>query len=413
MTTRMDALVAPVAALTDDLGVLSVYIDADPARIGARRPEWEVVLRSGIAGVRDRAHQEEPHERWTAIHAALDALADEIAALCEQDSHGRGRALFAALSTGETRTLRLQVPLPDAVVLAARAHLVPLVAALEAAAPVGILNVARDGVRMVDHAFGESEEVGVTRFDEDTGEWTRRSGTSGHNPALGTPRTGGAGGGGPATGAMYQQSGSDQRDRFDRAVEDHRVRFLRGQATRVAALAAERDWERLVLVGDPRLTGPLRDALPADLTAPVLTVEGTVEWSRPHELTAYALPHVEAARREATAGLVAEARERAAAGGAGCVEIDGICDALFQGRVATLLLAHGSSRRGVRAPDGRLAPDGRIPDGVARTDLVAEPDLVERMLEMALDTSAAALVVDGDSGDALRELGGAAAILRW
>jgi|GEM_PF-925914 len=414
MTTRTGTILDPLTTLTDELGVLSVYLDARPTRIAAQRPEWEVELRKALGQLRERVKDEHDHATWAAIHAALDGLEDELAALVDQESPGRGRALFAALSTGEVRTFRLQVELPDAVALEERAHLAPLVAALDEAQPVGILNVARDGVRVVDHAFGEAEEVDFLEFDEDTSEWRRKKGTSGHNPALGTPGGGGGtSGGGPSTGPMYQQSGSDQRDRFNRKLEDHQIRFVSHLGPHIADLAREREWGYVVLVGDPRLTRPLQEGLPPNTPFTVLPVEGTFEWQRPHDLAAHVLPHVTEARRAEEMRLVEEARAHVAAGGPGYTDLEAICNALFQGRVATLLLSHGRTWEGVRAPDGRVAPAGHVPAGVDPADLRPAPDLAERMLEMALDTSARALVVEDEAAAALDEVGGAAAILRW
>ncbi|HWH14467.1 MAG TPA: VLRF1 family aeRF1-type release factor, partial [Miltoncostaeaceae bacterium] len=394
--TRTGEILEPLTSLTDPLGVLSVYLDARPSRIAAQRPEWEVELRKGLGRLRDRVKEEGDHAHWTAVHTAMDALEDDLTALVDQESPGRGRVLFAALSTGEVRTLRLQVELPDAVVLEERPYLTPLVAALDEAQPVGILNVSRDGVRVVDRAFGEAEDVEFFEFDADTSEWRRKRGTSGHNPALGTPGTGGMGGGGPATGPMYQQSGTDHRDRYNRKLEDHQVRFVKDVAPQVADMAREREWGYVVLVGDPRLTRPLEEGFPPNPPFAVLPVEGTVEWQPAHELAEHVLPHVTEARRAEEARLVQEARGHAAAGGPGSTDIGAICEALFQGRVATLLLSHGRDWEGVRAPDGRLAPAGHAPDGVAPGDLQPEPRLGERMLEMALDTSARALVVEDD-----------------
>jgi hypothetical protein len=394
-------VIAPLLELRDPLGVLSVYVDADPTRRG-RRPEWEVEIRHQIDELRERVKREQEHARWKAIHDALDALEDEIAEAVEPAVEGRGRALFAPLSGGPPRRVRLQLRFPNLVVLEEDAYLAPLVSALDEARPTGILNVARDGLRAVQTALGQVEEVAWLGLEVGTNRWRDIRGTPGHRPA---------GGGGAAVAP--HQSGSAQKDRFERRLEDHQIRFVKDAAGAVEELARAHGWERLVLVGDPRLTGPLREALPASSPFELLELEGTQEWRRPHELVEAVAPELERVHRRRELELVREALDRAAAGGAGAAGPAAVLDALIQGRVETLLIESGRRLAGVRAPDGRLAPEGAVPEGARAEDLTPEPHLVERMTELALGSSGEAVTVEGEAAEALARAGGVAAILRW
>ena len=310
---------------------------------------------------------------------------------------GRGRALFAPLSDDRVEEVRVQVPLETTVVLQDRAYLEPLLRALQAGRPTGLVNVSRDGIRMVDVRIGMAEDAGRFDFGADTADWGRRVGTPGHGPP----------------GEAPVQTGSAQRDQFDRALEDHRIRFIGSAAGDVAEAARARGWTRLAVAGDPRLTRPLVEGMPPHADLEVVMVEGTFDWQRPAELAAHLAPALEAAEARRLEELVREAADRAAARGHGATGAAQVAAALVEGRVDTLIIDPSRHIEGVRAPDGRLAPLGVVPEGADPAELEPEPRLDERMVELAVDGSARVVAVSGRAADLLAEAGGVAAITRW
>ena len=409
---------AAIGSITDPLGVLTVYVDADPEGMAGSRSAWAIELDNRLGQIRDAVKDGETHDRWKAIHEALDRLEPRIAALANPAAPGRGRVLFAPLSEERVEELTIQMPLETTVVLDERPYLTPLAAALDEGRPTGLLNVARDGLRAVDLRAGRAEDAARFAFDERgaiTKEWV---GTSGHNPALGapklnSPRPVGAEGGGPSTGAMYQHSGSAHRDRYDRKLEDHQVRFMADAAEDLLGLARERGWERLAVAGDPRLTEPLVQALEHG-GLELIQVEGIFEWQRPDQLAEALAPALEEAGRARERAFVEEALDKAAAGGQGAAGPAAVCQSLAEGRVHVLLIEAGREIPGVAAPDGRLAPLGSVPEGAAPDELQAVPHLEERMVALAIDTSAQVVPVEGEAAERLAaEAGGVAAILRW
>jgi hypothetical protein len=404
-----------IGALSDSLGVLSIYVDADPEGMAGSKSTWTIEIENRLGELREAVKDTETHDRWTAIHAALDRLEPRIAALAEPGAPGRGRALFAPLSDGSAEEVVIQLPLETAVALDERPRLTPLAAALDEGRPTGLLTVARDGLRVVDLRLGVAEEAERMEFDERRAATTEIVGTPGHNPALGAPSGGGVDGGGPATGSMYQQSGSPQRDRFERKMEDHQVRFMADAAQDVLRMARERGWERVAIAGDPRLTRGLAEALGRpDAGLELVCVDGIFEWQRPAQLAQALAPALAEAQRERELSLVREALDRAAAGGQGAAGPADVGAALTEGRVHLLLLESGRELAGVSAPDGRLAPLGVVPEGVAPEELAPVPHLEERLAALALDTSARVVMVEGEAGELLADgAGGVAAILRW
>ena len=126
---------AALAAIQDPLGVLSVYIDADPGPAGNERPGWAVAVRDRLSEIRQEVKGGETHDRWTAIEAAIDRLQPRVMALTDAATPDCGRALFAPLSDHRVEEVRVQVPLETMVVLQDRAYLEPLTRALEASRP--------------------------------------------------------------------------------------------------------------------------------------------------------------------------------------------------------------------------------------------------------------------------------------
>jgi hypothetical protein len=384
--------VLEIAGLRDPIGIISVYVDADPEQLAGPRPAWAVELQNGLRALRERVKREEPHERWRAVFERLDALEGELAQLAEPRQSGRGRALFAPVCGGQARRLLIQSPLCTMVSLDRSAHLRPLIAALRRARPTGVIAVARDQVRAIDWRLGAAEEALDVAFEEPTHEWRRLAGPANRSPA--TP-----------------QSSAPQQDLYDRRLEQHQAQFVASVAERVAALSAERGWERIVVAGDPRLTEPFIGALPR--TEGLVAVERVEEWRSPHDLARTLTPALERADAERDLALVEEARDRAQSGRGGALGLSDTLAALAEGRVDHLVLDERRPFTGVRAPDGRLAAEGEVPPGAEAADLAPEPAMAERMIAAALETSAAITLVSGEAAEALDRFGGAAAVLRW
>lgn len=391
MAPDRDSLLG-LARLRDELGVLSVYVTAPADERSAPQPAWEIRMRNGLRDLVERLREAGPRERLMALTARLEGLEDDLAWLADPASPGLGRALFAPLGGGEAVRVSLQAPLGDAVVLEPDAFVRPLVEAAERAAPAGVVAVSRDGVRALDLRDGGAHEVAHLSFDEATGDWREMRGPAGANPAL------------------AQQSVS-QRDRFERRLDEARHRFLASAAPRVAELVDRHGWARVVLAGDPRLTGPLAEELSA--TARMIEDDRALASLPPAEVAEIAVPLIEADRLAAERELAERALAAAAAGERGAAGLAEVLGALAEGRVEHLLIEAGRAWSGVRAADGRLAPEGGRPPGAAEDELLPEPHLGERMIEAALASGARVTALEGEAAALLADADGVAALLRW
>jgi hypothetical protein len=223
-----------VLDLRDPIGVLSIYVDADPALTVAAGRAWQAPVREGIRRLFDDA-RDAPRGRRIALEQRLDALAPELELLLDPRGSGRGRALFAAISSGETVQLELRTPLPTLVELGAKARALPLVEALSDGRPAGVALVRRDRIELLEwepDGLESLREIELAQADPEG-----RGSPGGTNPAVRQP--------GP------------ERDRFERAHGARLAAAVRASGEEVRRLASERGWDVLVADGDPRLAREL------------------------------------------------------------------------------------------------------------------------------------------------------------
>ena len=87
---------------------------------------------------------------------------------------------------------------------------------------------------------------------------------------------------------------SSQRDLWQRRMDDHRVRFMRSAASDAARIAKRRDWQAVLVLGDPRWAKPAREQL-ARSGIRVVPIDVVLDWMRPAALAKRLAPHVEQA----------------------------------------------------------------------------------------------------------------------
>jgi Bacterial archaeo-eukaryotic release factor family 10 len=389
------ATLRSLASMTDEVGILSIYVTLDPhyrVEVGVR-PPWELRMRHRLGQLPDQLKEHGPREHWKALTRRLDALQPELTRLLGPTVTGQGRALFAGVASGEVRTVALQVPLMDRTVLEPDPYLRPLLAAWSTAGPAGAVSVSADEVRVVDLRFGLTEVVGTIRYEGGVEQRELK---------------------GPApTGGGYFQRGAPQHDLFARREDDKLARHLRTVGPRLAGFVTDREWSYLALTGDAPLVQALRDGLPAQLPAEVVTLDHPVNSLPPAKLAATVAPALDEARRRRHRELAEQARDRAMSANAGACGLSETLGALQEGRVAHLLLDAGRQWSGSRADDGILVPDGEVPPGSDAAALRPEPHLGERMIELAFRDSARVTMLAPEAAAPLADADGIGALLRW
>lgn len=350
MTSTQRKPTSPVLELTDPIGVLSIYVDADPSLAAGPRPAWQSPVRAGLRRLVREARLSRPRGERLALEAGLAELEPELDTLLDPRSGGRGRALFAALGRGESHRVDVRAPLAPQVALGRRATILPLLAAEQEGRPAGAASVSWARVEQAEWRPDALRSLTPIALAEPQPE--PRRGRSGTNPAVPQP--------------------FPERDRFESAAGVRLAARLREAGAELAAQAETRGWDVLVADGDPRLVDELAAGFRSESCELVRS---------PQPVAGLAV----AAARERVAAIVrgrrAERVERllAAVEGSAAATLDPelVDRALAEGRVERLLLA--VPPRGARSPRAEsllrralatgaeltVVPAGALPAGIA------------------------------------------------
>ncbi len=232
--TLDDARIRDLLRFDDESGVLSFYVGITPDRAADPQPTAPLELRSRIKALKADLEARDPdlakkvEDRLEQIQADLDRLVDPHA-------HGRGRALFVGVGSGRTETVSLQIPFADRVVHHDGAYVRPLVAAHDEGRAAGILNVSRETARVMAWSLGEVEELSSSRFEVED-DVMARSKTA---PV--------------AKHAGYSGAGVRTATTSRRASTRTSTASSRASSADVSELIEKRDWDRVVVAGNPKL----------------------------------------------------------------------------------------------------------------------------------------------------------------
>lgn len=390
--TKLRAL----AGMTDVIGVLSVYVTADP-HDEKPQPAWRLRAHKELKRLREQARNAGSREYFKAVSNRLQAIDGDVERLLDSRTPGVGRALFATISDGQVERFSLQVPLTDDVALASTPRLRPLVTAWSLAAPAGAVVVGADQIRIVDLRFGFAEDVATIPHPADLADRRELTGR------------------GHATPATTHHSSASHHDLFDKREEGRLLRYLHSAGSRIAAYARELNWMCLAVAGEAKYAQAAIDGLPADVPADVVTLPHAITSLSLSKLTTTVEPVLATARARHNLQLAERVRDAAFSshGGAAACGLAATLAALQEGRVGHLLMARDGRWTGRRAPDASLAPDGEVPPGTNAEDLVPESRLDERMIELAFRDGAAITVLDDTAGGPFADVDGIGALLRW
>jgi len=388
--TDFDAFLSDVVRLHDDIGVLSVYVGIDPSAEAAAKPPWEIALEGDLHALRAKLRVEGRHDQWAAFDERVRELAPALRWVVDATEHGRGRALFATIGSGEIHTIALQTRLPTSATLSRVPHVLPLLAADEGH-PVGMVVVGRNVVRALDARLGSVTKLGAFDVEPVVFDGAERKGPAASNPLRG-------------------QQVVAQRDRYEHHVEAEHRRRLKRSAGLVSELAGERGWELAVVAGDPRGANTLVESLElrgvetqlVDRDLEALTLAQTFR-----ELA----PALAALSRRRDLALVRRIQDAALSGGNGAIGLADVLAVLEEGRVDKLVLDSAHPLAGAVDPNGRLLPHGIVAPGHADWELEPEPLLSDWIAVRALHSGARVTVVHGEAE--LAEADGVAALLRW
>ncbi len=334
--------------------VLSLYLNTDPTQ--RTTDEYKLSLRQLLKEVEGEA-------------APQDIEAVEHFVDLEYDWKGRGIALFSCAAEAYWRQYTLAVPVESRAIVSDKPYITPLASLWDTYGRFVVAMVDKQGARLLLFQMGELvAEEGIL------GEEVRRL-KKGRGSAA-TGRRGGVGGA-SREAEIAARNIKEAAELTVAFCETHRPRnlLLAGAETTLAQFRSE-----LPRVWADRVIG----TFPADMN------EG------PREIQERAfsiLEQVEAERERALADAVITA---AAKGSNGVVRLGDTLGAVHEGRVQTLIVAHG-----YRAPGYRCSGCDYITDQALDTcpfcggQIVEIPNAVEAAVAQVLELGAKVEIVDG------------------
>jgi hypothetical protein len=352
-------------------GVLSAYVVIDPAD---RSEGWRIELRNQLRAL-DR--ESLAHDARVALDATVERVLDRF----PPDSplpRGRIQAGFieVAAKPGREEWFSLQLEGPSTEVTHGRRPSVGgLLTLVDEGEPRGVALVSGERVRLLHWELGWLSELENWEIEVFSLDWRERKSQR------------------PGDPARVQGSTSSGRDQFGQRMDHNRERFLK-EAGRLAVERLDPGDAELLAFGDPEHVrefaaggGELVRACGALnlISAPASELEAQIGEA------------VRELNRRRELDLAERIKAEAAGGSRGAVGAEETLQALAEGRVDHLLY------------DSEAALEAELPSAVKPDGLTP----AERMVELALATSARITPAEGDAAEALAEVGGVAALLRY
>jgi peptide chain release factor subunit 1 len=297
--------------------VLTLYLNTDPTQ--RTTDEYKLALRQLLKQVEDTA-------------AAEDVDAVERFVDFDYDWKGRGIAIFSCAQDEYWREYALAVPVESRAIVSDKPYITPLAGLWDTYGRFVVAMVDRQGARLLLYQMGE-----MVREDGMLGEEVRRL-KKGRGSAAPGRRGGGTG---PSS----------------RREEEVASRNLKEAAALTVAFCEAQRPRNLLLAGTEATVAQFQNELPrvwSDRVIGTFAADMSEGHNAVRERAFAILEQVEAERETALADAVITA---AAKGSNGVVRLGDTLSAVHEGRVQTLIVAHG-----YRAPGYRCLGCGYITD---------------------------------------------------
>ena len=191
----------------------------------------------------------------------------------------------------------------------------------------------------------------------------------------------------------HSQGGWSQA-RYQRGIEVETDEHIRATCALLLERFKRRAFDHLIIGGPAELHHRVEEELHTELRRLLVgCLEIDVERAAPQDVLLRARPLIEAEERERERQSLGRLEEGLAPGGHGAVGLDEVLELLNEGRVQTLLVAHGFAAPGFVCPScGRLSTS-ESPCPLDETTPERREDILECAIEDALDESAEVVVV--------------------
>jgi hypothetical protein len=377
--TQRDQLLKRLAAWRAPSGIVSVYVDADP---GDRGQGWRITLRDRL---RELAKSAAPR-----ASAAFEIAARRILEHFPEQGpppEGRGHAGFVEVASDPAEVWRaMQMPPPRIeLVHARRPYLRPLVELFGRWPDVGAVLVSAERARLFDWSLGSLRELDDWEITLWSLDWRERKAQR--------ARPG-------ARGGMTSASG---RDQFDQRLEANRQRFLHELGERVGTELVRREWRNLIAFGAETHVEQFAQGLDSAVQPRLHVVPHDLISAGEGDLARRLEAEVRELCRAREHALIREVEEAMGSSTGAALGPQETLEALAEGRVRHLIF---NAARDYEAP--------ALTELIARAgDADDDLPVAERMIELAVGTSAEITCVEDEAAEALEEHDGVAGLLRY
>ncbi|MCV6982219.1 hypothetical protein H7I53_18580 [Mycolicibacterium pulveris] len=382
-----DAGLRELSRRGDELGVLSVYVNADPSQ-DPNLLAAAIDLKNRYRELQRRASEDGSLERGREVAAALDRLWPQIETLLTPAVSGRGRIAFFGLGSDWTSHLESAMPVTTRLVFDSGPFIHPLLEMLDEGRKAGVVIITADDARLLEWHVGVLRAV-QTMENEYVQAPHERAGQIGGGPP------------GQFNTPVREQRKARQRERSER--------FLDQVVDAVAKVAEENGWQRILVSGGDTWTDAAISRFPATVRDKVLADTRVLSGVDDASLARMVTERLHTQHKEYEQQLLTQVRE-AAGTKSGALGLSEVTGALNDGRVAHLVYDPEVRYVGSVDANGLLYAGEEAPPSAKATP---EPRLTERLVERALEIDARITPVEGASGGVLAEANGIGALLRW
>jgi peptide subunit release factor 1 (eRF1) len=372
---RFEDALRALTAYHDSEGVLSVYLDIDPATAG--REGYEAVLLDLWKPLHARAT--DPWLRGR-LEYEIDGVTGGVRSW--QQAPARAVAMFFSGPGGLRTILPLRFSVRSLARFEPRPVLGPLIAALDEHRRYCVVMFDKAEARLITVVLDAVEEE--VRLNADV---------------IGRSAVGGWGG--------YLQG------RYARHREHHLAEHARRTVEHLWAIDKSRPLHGLILSGPDEALAVLRRMLPSALARSVAATLSIEMFASTDDVLRKVASVEETAREQEDARIVEQVITEAEKGGAATLGWDETLQALAEGRVHMVVLPANATRPGVECPqDHFLATGAADACPLCGEQLFQTEDVVESAIRAAMHTDALVHFL-APRASRLIELRGAAAILRF
>ena len=370
--THFDGVVHQLVSYHSDEGVLTVYLDIDPATAG--REGYEAALMDLWKPL-----HAQPYDDWTRgrLEYEIAGVTDEVRSW--KQAPGRAVAMFFSGPGGQRTVLPLQFPMHSMARFAPRPVLSPLIAALDEHSRYCVLIFDKDHARIITVVLGTVEEE-VTL----------------HGDVIGRS----------AVGGWAQANHARHR-------EHHLHEHARRTVEHLWAIDRSRPIHSLVLAGPDEALAVLKRLLPLALSRAVVATIPMEMFAVPSDVVKRVQSIELDAREKKDRDLISELVTDAEKSDHAALGWDDTLEAVGEGRVHMLVLPERTTRPGVQCPEGHYIATAQVKfcplcgEALWETD-----DIAESAVRAAMATDAQVHFLAPKAGEQLAARG-IAAFLRY